>query len=49
MNKTIKKKLELMEIDIDAVAINCDKFGYAYAIVTKDDLILPPIPHDNPG
>lgn len=38
-----KKKLELLEIDVDAVAINCDKFGYAYAIVTRDDLILPPI------
>ena len=38
-----KKKLELMEIDVEAVAINCDKFGYAYAIVTREDLILPPI------
>ena len=34
--------LELLEIDVDAVAINCDKFGYAYSIVTKNDLILPP-------
>ena len=32
-----------MEIDVEAVAINCDKFGYAYAIVTREDLILPPI------
>ena len=31
-----------MEIDVDSVAINCDKFGYAYSIVTKNDLILPP-------
>tara|TARA_B100001996_G_scaffold361880_1_gene328967 strand:- start:389 stop:649 length:261 start_codon:yes stop_codon:yes gene_type:complete len=37
-----KRTLELMEIDVDAVAINCDKFGYAYSIVTKNDLILPP-------
>ena len=37
-----KKHLELMEIDVDSVAINCDKFGYAYSIVTKNDLILPP-------
>ncbi len=37
-----KRKLELMEIDVDSVAINCDKFGYAYSIVTKNDLILPP-------
>jgi len=37
-----KRELELMEIDVDSVAINCDKFGYAYSIVTKNDLILPP-------
>ena len=37
-----KRELELMEIDVDSVAINCDKFGYAYPIVTKNDLILPP-------
>ena len=37
-----KRHLELMEIDVDSVAINCDKFGYAYSIVTKNDLILPP-------
>ena len=37
-----KRKLELMEIDFDSVAINCDKFRYAYSIVTKNDLILPP-------
>jgi len=37
-----KRTLELMEIDVDSVAINCDKFGYAYSIVTKNDLILPP-------
>jgi|TARA_B100001094_G_scaffold238721_1_gene234185 hypothetical protein len=39
-----KKRLELLEIDVEAVAINCDKFGYAYSIVAKDDLIVPPPP-----
>ena len=39
-----KKRLELLEIDVEAVAINCDKFGYAYSIVAKDDLIVPPLP-----
>jgi len=39
-----KKRLELLEIDVEAVAINCDKFGYSYSIVTKDDFILPPPP-----
>tara|TARA_B100000287_G_scaffold106965_1_gene99229 strand:- start:356 stop:616 length:261 start_codon:yes stop_codon:yes gene_type:complete len=40
------KPLELMDIDIDAVAINCEKFGYAYSIVNKDDLIIPPLPKE---
>ena len=34
--------LELLEIDIESVAINCDKFGYSYSIVQKGDLIIPP-------
>jgi len=34
--------LELLEIDVDSVAINCDKFGYAYSIVQKGDLVIPP-------
>ena len=38
------KPLELMDIDVDAVSINCEKFGYAYSIVKKDDLIIPPLP-----
>ena len=37
------KPLELMNIDVDAVAINCEKFGYTYAIVSKNDLVVPPI------
>lgn len=38
-----KDQLEIMEIDVDAVAINCEKFGYSYSIVKKDDLIIPPL------
>tara|TARA_B100000902_G_C26629993_1_gene584008 strand:- start:144 stop:398 length:255 start_codon:yes stop_codon:yes gene_type:complete len=34
--------LELMEIDVESVAINCDKFGYSYSIVQKGDLVIPP-------
>ena len=37
-----KKPLELMEIDVDAVAINCEKFGYSYSIAKKHYLIIPP-------
>ena len=36
-----KRPLELMEIDQDAVAFNCDKFGYSYSVVKKDVLIIP--------
>ena len=36
------QQLDLMEIDVDAVAINCEKFGYKYSIVSKNDLIIPP-------
>ncbi|AGH56247.1 hypothetical protein [Synechococcus phage S-E7] len=35
-------ELELMEIDTNVVAINCDKYGYNYSIVRKDDLVIPP-------
>ena len=34
--------LELLEIDLESVAINCDKFGYSYSIAQKGDLIIPP-------
>ena len=37
------QELDLMEIDVDAVAVNCEKFGYQYSIVSKNDLIIPPI------
>ena len=33
--------LELMEIDEESVAINCDNFGYQYSVVSKDELIIP--------
>ena len=36
------QQLDLMEIDVDAVAVNCEKFGYQYSIVSKNDLIIPP-------
>ena len=36
------QELDLMEIDVDAVAVNCEKFGYQYSIVSKNDLIIPP-------
>ena len=37
------KPLELMNIDVDAVAINSEKIGNTYAIVYKNDLVVPHI------
>ena len=35
-------ELEIMKIDATIVALNCDKYGYHYSVVKKDDLIVPP-------
>tara|TARA_B100000965_G_scaffold6827_1_gene5347 strand:- start:1961 stop:2212 length:252 start_codon:yes stop_codon:yes gene_type:complete len=35
--------LELMEIDEESVAVNCDNFGYQYSVVSKDELIIPKV------
>lgn len=35
-------ELEIMKIDASIVALNCDKYGYHYSVVKKDDLIVPP-------
>ena len=34
-----KDELEIIECDVDVVAINCDKFGYTYLTIKKDDLL----------
>ena len=34
--------LEVMEVDQEVVAINCNQYGYFYTIVTPDDLVIPP-------
>ena len=36
-------KLEVMEVDPEVVAINCNKFEYQYTIVSPDDFIVPPL------
>ena len=35
-------ELETLEVDIDAIIVNCNTYGYGYSIVQKDDLIIPP-------
>ena len=34
-------ELEIMEVDTELVAMNCDSYGYSYAIVEPTDLIIP--------
>ena len=34
--------LEIMEVEREVIAINCNNYGYQYSIVTKDDLVIPP-------
>ena len=34
--------LEVLEVDPDIVALNCDNYGYNFAVVTPDDFVIPP-------
>ena len=34
--------LEVLEVDLDVVAINCSNYGYFYTVITKDDIVIPP-------
>lgn len=34
--------LEVMEVDSEVIAINCNTYGYSYSVIQKDDLIVPP-------
>lgn len=37
-----KDELEILEVDTDIVAMNCNKYGYSYSLVLKNDLVIPP-------
>lgn len=37
-----KKELEIFEVDAKLVAINCQTHGYAFSIISSDELIIPP-------
>jgi len=37
------QKLEIMEIEPDIVAFNCDSYGYRYTIIEPDDFVIPPL------
>ncbi|AOV60057.1 hypothetical protein P29A0810_121 [Synechococcus phage S-CAM8] len=37
-----KDELEVIEVEKEVIAINCNTYGYNYSIIQKDDLIIPP-------
>ena len=37
-----KHKLNIMEVDGDIIALNCDNYGYNYTIIQPDDFVIPP-------
>lgn len=34
--------LEVIEVDLNTVAINCENYGYYFSVVTKEDFVIPP-------
>ncbi len=37
-----KDQLDIMEVDTNIIALNCDKYGYHYTIVGPNELVIPP-------
>ena len=37
-----KTQLEIFEVDAKLVAINCQTHGYAFSIISSNELIIPP-------
>ena len=37
------QKLEIMEIDDEIVAFNCDSYGYRYTVINPHDFVIPPL------
>ena len=35
-------ELEILEVDTETIAMNCNSYGYQYSIVSKNDLVIPP-------
>jgi len=35
-------ELEILEVDLQVVASNCDMHGYFYSVITKNDFVIPP-------
>jgi len=37
-----KDALTVEEVELPQVVANCNKYGYSYTIIKKDDLVIPP-------
>tara|TARA_B100002019_G_scaffold218797_1_gene191445 strand:- start:12513 stop:12764 length:252 start_codon:yes stop_codon:yes gene_type:complete len=37
-----KDVLTVEEVELPQVVANCNKYGYSYTIIKKDDLVIPP-------
>lgn len=37
-----KDTLTVEEVELPQVVANCNKYGYSYTIIKKDDLVIPP-------
>ena len=35
-------EFDVMEVEPEIIAMNCNSYGYQYSIVSKDDLVIPP-------
>lgn len=42
MANNYEDNLEIIEVELSTIAVNCDKFGYNYAVITPEDIVIPP-------
>jgi len=38
----LDEDLEIMEVELNTVAINCENYGYGYSVITQNDFVIPP-------
>ena len=36
------EELEILEVDPNVVAANCDRYNYYYTVISKDEFVIPP-------
>ena len=40
-----EKEMEVVEVDEELAIKTCKMYNYKYAVVTPDDIVIPPKPH----